>query len=321
VRLEGDELLLSLRQAPATRVIHHVHMRSVITLLRSRDGGKTWDTDSATQLAAGGGQELGMIYLGGGIVAGCLAAHETAPETDRQRMASHPGLDESLTPSAAGYAAVEEDSEWMSLSYTSQLASWVWSTNDGLTWPLANHLSVAPKGGPFSRSHSCSAPIRTADGSILFATYGDGAGGGSADGYGQHTPSSVLWASRDQGLTWEAPVIMAAGDPAARGYTEPAIVETEPGRLLAMYRIEETIVGQHRQLYWNESLDGGKSWSAPAPAPFLAGACPRLHNLSDGRYVATMTLPHQNLTSSYVLLLPCVSEASTHCLDLVGLYL
>jgi hypothetical protein len=128
----------------------------------------------------------------------------------------------------------------------------------------------------------------------------------------------VLWASRDQGLTWEAPVIMAAGDPAARGYTEPAIVETEPGRLLAMYRIEETIVGQHRQLYWNESLDGGKSWSVPAPAPFLAGACPRLHNLSDGRYVTTMTLPHQNLTSSYVLLLPCVSEASTHCLDLVA---
>ena len=76
--LVGDELLLSLRQAPVTlSQIHHVHPRSLITVVRSRDGGRTWDFDSATQLAAGGGQELGMVYLGDGVVAGCLAAHET----------------------------------------------------------------------------------------------------------------------------------------------------------------------------------------------------------------------------------------------------
>ena len=31
--------------------------------------------------------------------------------------------------------------------------------------------------------------------------------------------------------------MMAQGDEATRGYTEPAIVETEPGRLLAVYRL------------------------------------------------------------------------------------
>ena len=46
IRLEGDELLLSLRQAPATSVFHHVHPRSIVTILRSHDGGRTWDTDT-----------------------------------------------------------------------------------------------------------------------------------------------------------------------------------------------------------------------------------------------------------------------------------
>jgi hypothetical protein len=52
--------------------------------------------------------------------------------------------------------------------------------------------------------------------------------------------------------------MMAAGDSTTRGYTEPAIVETAPNRLLAMYRIEETVIGQPRMLFWNESTDGGK---------------------------------------------------------------
>ena len=226
-----------------------------------------------------------MVYLGDGVVAGCLAAHESTASNERVRMGTRPAVHPSLTPSPPG-CAEEEDTGWMSLTYANQLASWVWSTNFGITWPLTNHLSVEPTGGPFSRSHSCSAPIVAADGSIFFATYGDGSGG-PTDGYGQAPPSSVLWMSRDQGRTWEGPITMAQGDSESRGYAEPAIVETQPGRLLAMYRIEASKIGQPRRLYWNESLDSGKTWSAPMAAPFLAGACPRLHALRDGRILLT----------------------------------
>ena len=73
-RLEDDELLLAFRQAPRQDIVRHTHPRSVITVIRSYDLGKTWQTEDATQLAAGGGQELGLIYLGQGKVGGALAA-------------------------------------------------------------------------------------------------------------------------------------------------------------------------------------------------------------------------------------------------------
>jgi hypothetical protein len=35
-------------------------------------------------------------------------------------------------------------------------------------------------------------------------------------------------------LSWGPPVVMAAGDPAARGYNEPAVVEVSVGRIVAL---------------------------------------------------------------------------------------
>ena len=85
IRLEGAELLLAFRQAPRQDIVRHTHPRSVITVIRSHDLGKTWEKEDATQLAAGGGQELGLIYLGGGRVGGALAAHEVVPVDEGAR--------------------------------------------------------------------------------------------------------------------------------------------------------------------------------------------------------------------------------------------
>ena len=54
VRLEGDELLIAFRQAPDAEIVKHSHPRSVITVIRSYDLGETWETESASQMAAGG---------------------------------------------------------------------------------------------------------------------------------------------------------------------------------------------------------------------------------------------------------------------------
>lgn len=278
IRLQGDELLLSLRQAPVTRSFHHAHPQSIVTVIRSYDAGGSWDLGGATQVAAGGGQELGLIYLGNGVVGGNLAAHEVVREMEAER--------------AAGYAieAGDESSQPdIVTAYSNQRASWVWSTNYGLTWPLENHLLLDPTDGPFARSHSCSAPALLSSGAICFANYGDaGTGplGGFQDGSGTTAAlpiSSVLFISDDQGTTWTKPIVMAQGDTATRGFCEPAVCETSPGNILAVYRVENEMQGQPRELWQNESCDGGHTWSDPRPMGLLAGACARLHMLADGR--------------------------------------
>ena len=45
VRLDSRELLIAFRQAPRTREIHHAHPASVVTLMRSRDAGMSWDRE------------------------------------------------------------------------------------------------------------------------------------------------------------------------------------------------------------------------------------------------------------------------------------
>ena len=134
IRLEGEELLLSLRQAPATKVFHHTHPSSIITLIRSNDSGRTWDLEGATQMAAGGGQELGLIHLGGGLVGGCLAAHEVVRQEDSSR--------------AVTYAVEDDEPGGPAFSYGNQRASWVWSSNYGLTVRPAFPPSLPPHPHP-----------------------------------------------------------------------------------------------------------------------------------------------------------------------------
>ena len=68
VQLDGDELLMAFRQAPAQKQVRHTHPRSVITVIRSYDLGETWDIENAGQLAVGGGQEFAPIYVGDGVL-------------------------------------------------------------------------------------------------------------------------------------------------------------------------------------------------------------------------------------------------------------
>ena len=87
IRMEGDELLVAFRQAPKVEGIRHTHPRSIITLIRSYDLGESWQVDAASQMGAGGGQELGLIYLGrrqGGRRAGRARGRALARDrTDR----------------------------------------------------------------------------------------------------------------------------------------------------------------------------------------------------------------------------------------------
>ncbi len=252
-RLEGDELLLAFRQAPRHPAgVRHTDPRSIITVVRSPDAGQTWHVNDAAQLAAGGGQEFGLIYLGKGHVGGALAAHEVFPESEAERSGvpwTHP----------------------REFPFRSVGALWCWSDNFGLTWRVDNTTLVGPQ------MQACAPPVRLQDGTLMIPAYG--ALGRSKTG------SSVLYRSTDRGASWSEAVIIARGNPRTRAYQEPVLMELAPGRLLCMLRVYDP---EHPGIFWrSESSDGGSTWSKPESTGVLSGACPRLLKLRDGRLLLT----------------------------------
>jgi sialidase-1 len=258
IHLEGDELLLAFRQAPREKAVRHTHPRSLITLVRSYDLGASWDLDNAGQMAAGGGQELGLIYLGDGKVGGALAAHEVVPVHEAER-------------SGISHQHAHE------YPFRNVGALWCWSDNYGLTWRVDDTVLVG------DRLQACAPPVRLSDGTLLIPSYG--AGGRAA------FSSAVLHRSADGGATWPETVIMAKGSAKTRHYHEPAVVELEPGHLLGMLRYAAGPAGGRQYqpgIFWrHESTDNGLSWSRPRPTAVQSGACPRLLKLRDGRLLLT----------------------------------
>jgi hypothetical protein len=254
IRLEGDELLIAFRQAPREKIVRHTHPRSVITLIRSYDGGRTWDTQNAGQMAAGGGQELGLIYLGNGKVGGALAAHEVVPMNEAQR---------------SGIAHLHGNE----YPFSNVGSLWCWSDNFGLTWRVENTILVG------DGLQACAPPVRLSGGTLMIPSYG-------AIGRSKIS-SSVVHRSEDGGATWSDMVMMARGRPQTRHYHEPVVLELAPGHLLGMLRFADN--GQSpRGIFWqNESLDNGKTWRTPKPTHVRSGACPRLLTLRDGRLLLT----------------------------------
>jgi hypothetical protein len=255
----GDELLMAFRQAPQEEGVHHTHPRSVITVMRSYDAGRTWDAAAASQLAAGGGQECALIHLGGGRVGAAIAWHEIAPVREQERWGfprPFPNEYPCRTPGTF----------------------WAWSETLGLAWRPDHVRFLAPDIVPCGPIHRCR------DGRILVPAY---AFPGSAKEYDPGSMSSVLLVSTDEGQRWSAPLEMARGAPGVRGFCEPAAVETRPGVLRALHRVETRTSGPDCCFWANESLDGGRTWTAPEPTGILSGACPRLLPLADGRLLLT----------------------------------
>lgn len=253
VQLEGDELLIAFRQAPRQKgIVRHTHPRSVITVMRSYDQGDSWDKEGAAQVAAGGGQELGLIYLGNGKVGGALAAHEVVPVNEGRRS----GLRQTH--------AIE-------YPFGCVGGLWCWSDNHGLTWRVENTVLFA------DGSQCCAPPVQLSDGTLLIPVYGNFSGDDS---------SAILYRSTDGGASWSMLAVMGKFTPKTRGYAEPAVLELSPGHLLGLHRVGEPKFPPGT--FWrNESFDSGKTWSAPKPISVRSGACPRLLKLHDGRLLLT----------------------------------
>jgi hypothetical protein len=91
--------------------------------------------------------------------------------------------------------------------------------------------------------------------------------------HGGHAEAVFVMHSRDDGASWEEPVLVAAqGDPPISSYVM-RLIEARPGELhLVRRRIGDNFSGL---LHHSTSFDGGPSWAAPtavAPGPAVYSA-------------------------------------------------
>lgn len=155
-----------------------------------------------------------------------------------------------------GLGGTEPITGWLQASIASE--------DEGRTWSeLSDELRLFPH---WTEMYGASNPHPTADGQLLWACMGT-----LGRDVGWH--SGVSRSDRS-GAWFEPPVIVAQAD--GRDYSDIDVVRLADGRFLAVVR--EHLTRQSVQAW---SSDEGRTWTPPAPTPFLASNI-KLHRLRSG---------------------------------------
>ena len=121
---------------------------------------------------------------------------------------------------------------------TGEYTVWLTTSEDnGQSWSKPHRLDISPLryGSPFGKI------VSLPDGTMLMNIYGWN---------NRREYSSYLFRSRDNGVSWDDPSLIA------KGYNETALLTFPDGRVLALLRDG---LGTHRSV----SEDGGYTWSEP----------------------------------------------------------
>ncbi|WP_286854140.1 MULTISPECIES: sialidase family protein [unclassified Proteiniphilum] len=133
------------------------------------------------------------------------------------------------------------------------------STDGGKTWEKpVRTSSTAPHG-----------PIQLRDGRLLYI------GNGTWNGL----PALVAEQSMDDGQSWQVIATFKTESGSITGISEPHLVETRSGKIIAMFRNEPN--NNEKFLLQSESHDGGKTWTMLHQTP-IWGYPPHLLELKNG---------------------------------------
>ncbi|HNQ35086.1 MAG TPA: sialidase family protein [bacterium] len=257
-------------------------------LVRSRDGGDTWSAPELINDTPLDDRDTGLCVCRDGTVlaswftshycrdsylkylAKYLGAAKAEPEERwRRKLAS-------ISPEDVRFWAEE-----MREGDYRVLGKWIRrSVDGGRTWEDPVRVPVTTPHGP----------VELADGRLLFL--------GNSGSYDLNNGKMLAVESSDRGRTWTVIGRMNMHPPYKNetpgGYAflcEPHLVETAPGRLLALARYEDVLKVEPSCLWQSGSEDGGRTWSEPYSTGIL-GKPPHLCRLSDGRVLATYGYRH-----------------------------
>jgi len=150
-------------------------------------------------------------------------------------------------------------------------------------WALRSTDGARTWGEPIRmETYTPHGPIQLADGRLLYM------GGG----YKKTAPEHSIYGaheSHDDGKTWRPIGQVSMPEEMLREkrrmLSEPHVVETESGKLVALFRTKFNCA-KDRFLYQSESADGGRTWSIPADTG-VSGLPPHLIRLSNGWLLAS----------------------------------
>ena len=250
--LQDGDWALAFCEAMRRPGITHLDPTLLNMLLRSEDGGQSWD---GPQVIAGydffGMDDPGMVQLSNGVL---------LVNTARNSCVSLDAAD-----GDAVYARFNrrEGFAWAS-SYPFAEGTYVHRSEDGgRRWSGSARVDVAP----FASGYTLRPITELEDGSLLLPCYDES----------QDPCPSFVVPSYDQGHTWTGACLIALDD--RIGFFEPALLALPGGRVLALLRTHQE--GDHH-LYQCHSDDGGRSWSRAQPTP-MRGLPPHMLRLQDGR--------------------------------------
>lgn len=249
---------------------HHDSGQTV--LIRSFDEGMSWDQSTVkvvlpfTQIMGNWDCGISEISPGNLMINVCLNGY--------YKRGTKP-----LTPSWSGEPVTEEWGDW---TWTYLLKTWLGtvvlkSSDNGHTWSSPIPVNVRPLKHGGTRLGVW--PL--ADGGILMGVYGAiRSYYGSGDEL--ETPRAALIRSDDGGDNWEYYSTLAYDPASIISYTEPALVQLDDGRMIAMLRTGAAPSKEAKNLAFVVSEDHGFSWTQPKFTN-IWGYPAELIKLHDGR--------------------------------------
>lgn len=267
-RLANGDLLVAFNESlPRRPYLHPPHDPRFINLMvRSRDGGLTWEAPRAVPGYEWTGVEcpgLAALTTGEVVLNQWRFLWYPLETAYRRWRAGDPNVHLALTRSHVWHPPRDE-ADWAAARFPwarGDAGCFVSiSTDGGATWDRTVPVPTAP----FPRGYSPRPVIELADGAWLLAL-------------GSHDDDEACFVvhSTDRGQSWGPPITALPRTP-GRLFSEPTALALPDGRLVLLAR--ET----SGYLFQSESTDGGRSWTPPVQTP-IWGYPAHLIALPDGR--------------------------------------
>lgn len=261
VELSDDgEMLCVVQEQQRRKYRTHADPTSTCVLLRSKDGGNTWDPKTKTLVVESENEAINdpaIKRLRDGTLIVTYFKWMSGGDDQVPTGKESPDPDHLRTLDGEHYC-------WRTGTYT------IRSTDNGESWENPVYVSA-----PTGKETGVSDPvIQLPNDDLLIPLYGSFPG---------ETHRVIVMRSKDGGRSWED-AVTAAFDPLGQiSFEEPALLYLPSGKIICMIRVHrrpEIEYGYY--LYQTDSYDLGKTWSTPVKTP-IWGHPPHMVHLDSGK--------------------------------------